>query len=305
VGALAQIFPPETVAAIINIVEGIQQLAGNISEHIPQMKGIAGMFGDYLKGPWMSTVTNVLKGIGDAIKTLAQFWKQHGDEIMAVVRYLAAVILSVMTVAAATFSAVWTAAVWTFRNIIAPLAGFFAGVAAGIIGVVSGLVGGVIAFFQQFQRIPQVVQMYFNMAVAYIRGLAGQFSSAGSSLINGLISGIQSAASRIYNAVVGPIQNALAGVRNTLGIHSDSAVMQEIAKHVWGGFATGTKEAAPGAVSSMTSAISNITNVGGSTIGGRIGGITIHVYETKNASATADEIVRQLSRRLNFQGVRI
>ncbi|MFD3006323.1 phage tail tape measure protein [Thermus tengchongensis] len=84
-----------------------------------------------------------------------------------------------------------------------------------------------------------------GQALAFVRGLAGQFLEAGRAIVQGLTQGILSLAMAPVNAVKELGGKAITALRNLLGIRSPSRVFAEIGAMTALGMAVGLEGAAP------------------------------------------------------------
>lgn len=185
----------------------------------------------------------------------------------------------------------------------------------GIVGIGAALVlvvGSIIAFqvaivYALYTAIDtvvtagQVISDTLGQAWDYVTGLftADNAMAIATALIDGLVGGITGGAARVIEAVSGLGSGAIDGIKGVLGIHSPSAVMQELGGYTAEGFEAGVNDGADGA----QAAIGNVVSPP-ATAGAKGGGGTVQVtigpgaVVIQGAGANAAEIQEMLESKL-------
>ncbi|MCL4544298.1 MAG: hypothetical protein M1118_06830 [Chloroflexi bacterium] len=111
----------------------------------------------------------------------------------------------------------------------------------------------------------EVVQTLLDTVLSLVRGFAPEFAQAGEDLIEGLKQGILRVAGDIAQAARSVVENAINAAKAALGIHSPSAVFQEIGQQTVAGFVAGVASqmgAAQEAVRGLATAVQQPFGIG-------------------------------------------
>jgi phage-related protein len=222
---------PAALSAFAASVQGtLSALAGAIA---PQAQALA------------ETVTGILGGVW---KTVADFWAQHGEQIVADVRTIlggilsavqavAPVILTVLMFAFQTLLAV-VQAIWpAIQQIIASVLNVIAALIHLFASMIRGDWEGVMSALQSIaENIWNIILSIFQGALAALRAIVGQiiglfrgvdWAGIGRGIIEGIRDGILSVAQSIADAAAAVVRNAIESAKRALRIRSPSRVAAE------------------------------------------------------------------------------
>lgn len=109
-GALQMIFPPEIADAIMNVFNSVANLGSAFQEQMPAMRKVGEDFMAWVVPALKDALPQILNNIATILNTLAEFWREWGDEIMAVVSVVMKTIGAIIGAEATMFTGVLAAA---------------------------------------------------------------------------------------------------------------------------------------------------------------------------------------------------
>jgi hypothetical protein len=188
------------------------------------------------------------------------------------------------------------------RVVLIALAAVAVVLAAGVAFLVFVLVG----LITPFLLFAVMVRQGYLLTMQFLRGLdvlragfsSGRWAEAGANLVTGIITGMKAGVARLRAAVTSLASGALDTFRSALGIHSPSTVFAQLGLAIPQGVAEGIESGATeatGAASNMVStATTNVSQVGGPSRSVTVGEIHIHVGAGEGGEDTARRVTDAL-----------
>lgn len=108
-GNVASLFPPEVLAQIQPLIDAVMNLGAAFQEQLPAMQATAETFIASIQASFGEQAPQVIANLTEAVNTLAAFWREWGDEIMAVTGVVFTVIADTIMGAITLVSGIITA----------------------------------------------------------------------------------------------------------------------------------------------------------------------------------------------------
>lgn len=115
-------------------------------------------------------------------------------------------------------------------------------------------IDSVLDFTDIFEKIEPALSKGIESVKKWISSLKDDFGNVASNILDGLVNGLGKGVSTVWNAVVNIGKTVIEAIKNILGIHSPSTVMEEIGNNTIQGFTNGISDG----VKSITDLVVNI-----------------------------------------------
>ncbi len=273
--------------ALQPVIEAVLNVVGAFRDNMPVVQQTVSEMVAFVIGQFNTLSPTLIANVSETLNQLATFWREHGDEIMAVVKvafeFITVTVGGAMTLVSGliasalalingdTVSATemmkntWT----TFMNSVLSIVGSnmdkfkadWAGdweLAKVIVTTLWTQIKDAIA--AKLMEVTSGIQTAIIGAVNWLRDMIPQFVSVGNALIDGIRDGIAAATAGMIAAAVGALQAAIDAVRNAVGIHSPSTVFAGIGANLMTGMAAGITGSAAQPAYAMANAISTVTH---------------------------------------------
>lgn len=229
------------------IVGAAQNVAAAFTESMPMVQAEVGKMTAFVKDQFDRLSPTLIANVTTTLNNIAEFWREHGDEIMAVVgfafRFIFGTIGGTLTlitgiVAAATalLNGNWRGAGEILKNTTKTFMN-------GILGIVGTDLNSFTATWRNnFEMAKLIVTTVFNNIVGFIQGKLGEFTGFGRAIIQGLIDGMNAMLGALIGAATGAIGAVLNAIKALLGIASPSKVMFDMGVNTGMPFAEGMAE---------------------------------------------------------------
>ena len=236
----------EKLPALINAITNI---GAAFQEQLPAMRAVGEDFMNWLAVAFGATVPQLIENITGALNALAEFWREWGDEITAIVGFTFKLVGVVIGGALLILSGVITAALqlltgdWRSAwNTVTDTIKAFWNLALSLVG--TNLKEFLNVWKTNLDMAKLIVTTIFRNIVEAIGEKISEFVTLGKSIIGGIVSGIQDAVAGLVSAAVEAALAALAAAKKALGIKSPSALFRdEIGKQIMAGMALGIRDA--------------------------------------------------------------
>jgi hypothetical protein len=189
----------------------------------------------------------LIENITTTLDGLAAFWREHGDEVMAVVKIAFAFVATFVGVTLTTLSGIVAA---TMQIISGDWSGAWQTVqdtARTFMQAVLNLVGTDLATFistwrTNFDLAKLIVTQTFQNIMDWIKARLEDFKQLGAQILLDMIAGINSITESLEQSILGPIRAIIRKAKDILGIGSPSSVMREIGVNMMQGLGEGLSE---------------------------------------------------------------
>lgn len=245
-------FGEDAYKAFIAVVGAFMDLKRAFDEHKPAIQkainDIKGYIGDLLKiiGPDAKTaIAGMIQTFAIALRELAKFWHEHGDEIIAVISFI---FKTIITIVALMFD-LWSAKQRIFNDI---WKGDWQDVTKVIYSTIDNALRMILGLFginldalhTMAFRLGQALAQPFKDVFSQLNSLVGQFFNIGQNIISSILQGINSAGYQVSQTLTNIVNSAIAAIKATLGIASPSKVGINLGKAIPEGLAEGIRNAA-------------------------------------------------------------
>ena len=237
----------EILPAIQPVISAAQNVAAAFSESMPMIQASVQAMADFVLEQINILSPTLIANISTTLNSLAEFWREHGDEVMAVVKtafafvatFIGATLTTISGVVAATMQIIngdWSGAWQTVQT-----------TATTFMQAVLNLVGTDLETFistwrTNFDLAKLVVTQTFTNILSWIRDRLIDFKRMGAQILLDMIAGINSIAEDLAESILGPIRRIIAKAKEILGIGSPSGVMREIGVNMMQGLGEGLSE---------------------------------------------------------------
>lgn len=278
----AQVQFTNLIAFFQPVIDAATNLAAAFIESMPMIQTYVNDMVVFVQGLIAQFAPAIVANVTTALNTMAEFWRAHGDEVMAVVnfvfRVVATVIGGTLTLISGIITAtlqfvtgVWAAASTLLHGDTATawaaiqLAVFTAlqtilSTITTILDAALGIVGTDLESFRAvwegvFTQVTIIVTTMFNNfkvwvsqgildAIAAAQAIVGGFVDLGRAIVQGMISGVVNAAGGLAQAAINAVNAAIAAAKAAVGIESPSRVaMEEVGQPLGEGIAAGLMKA--------------------------------------------------------------
>jgi phage-related protein len=248
------------------IVDALSGLFMVIQSTMPRIKQYGADMWAFLQGAFSAVGPTIIGNISTVIKTIADIWAKHGEEIMAVVNFMFRTIVAVIGGAMAIISGVITAGMKIVQGIInvvsAVIKGDWQGAWDAIVNMLKGVwltIGGALTAFMNmalsivgtnlkaftgvwvsnFNALKTIVSKSLDNIVGAIVVYIANFIKAGKDLITGLGKGAETAIVSVIAKIKGYASSIIDAVKAILGISSPSKVFMNIGVNMMRGWEKG------------------------------------------------------------------
>lgn len=273
----------------------LQAVMGGLINEVGGM--FAGVFTPARIEGLVTTVARVLPPLFEAMRLIG------GAFFQGLMRGLAPV-LSAMSGLGGTDGTNLIAFGQLFGETLGRIVGFSASVVAGLVavgGAATALVGSFMTVVEGFYNLPTTIITFLGgLGTSLGDTLFTTFSGLGTRMVDGLVSGITGGVSRVTGAVTGLAGSAITSVRDTLGIHSPSAVFAELGGNTAEGFERGIHGRAAGVRSAVSAMVAPPDLAGAGNAAAGRGTFQIFIEGAgREASAIVDEIEERVGLRFD------
>lgn len=243
-GAMASFFPPELLARISGLIAllqplwaAVQNLVAAFVESGPEIRAAAEEIWQGIQNAFSENGPVIIDNLTDIINSLAELWRDHGDQIIAIVS---------------------TAIQWIIQALVGGttfLTGLVSGFLKGLTGDWDGAWNTIKRSTETFasgimrlmgttlEQVRQTWARNLEMLVAIVILLWQKMFNAGKNIVNGLKSGIQSQWASLVSWLKAQIAALVAMINAALKIRSPSGVFAEIGAQMMAGMAQGIQGA--------------------------------------------------------------
>lgn len=216
---------------------------------------------------------------------IKQFWHDHGQQIMAIVKAFFNVIVTVI-------STVMTIIKDIIKLVTDIIKGDWKAVWADVVQLLKDAIVGIFNILISLAVLAKRATDYINSEVVDL----------GKSLILGIISGILSMGGAFQKAITDVVKNGLNAAKNFLGIHSPSTVFaEEVGKPISQGIGKGITDAAGtahGALNSLLGDMGGSGSTAGSLAGLGAGGGGGIIFDFRGSQMMSDRDMETLAQKL-------
>ena len=270
--------------AVQPVADAARNVASAFGESMPMVKtyvndmvafvqGQINILMPFLQTNFGATLQNLVALVSGMLNSLAESWRQHGDQVMAVVnfafRVVAATIsgvLMLISTSVQVFSALvigywtaqtqllegdWRAALQTILSTGVTIFGQIVAFAQNFMNSVLSIVG---TNLEQFKTVwgnnldaaYQILTRVWDSIVSTLKQKVGEFVSVGASMVAGIKQGIENAVQGLIDSAVGAVRSAIDAAKRAAGIRSPSRLAAEqIGQPLGEGIGVGLLESLP------------------------------------------------------------
>ena len=261
---------PGALAAAQAAVQPVADAAANLAQafiaSLPLIRETVGEMVAFVQAQFAALSPVLIANVSSTLNSLAEFWRAHGDEIMAVVKiafeFITVTVGGTLTLVSGLLSAAmaaingdwsgaWTtiqATTTTFMNSVLSIVGTdletFTATWSANWEMAKIIVSTVWTAMQD--SIAATLGGIADQVMASIWGIIGSiqatiadFTAIGSAIIAGIQSGIDGAVSGLIASAVGAVASAIGAAKAALGIRSPSSVFADIGSQMMTGMAQG------------------------------------------------------------------
>lgn len=288
----------QTETALQPVILAAQNVANAFIQSMPMIQKYVSDMVTFVLGLFRQMSPELITNVTTTLNSLAEFWRNHGEQIMAVINFafrviattiggtlvlVSGIIASALQLINGDWQGAWNTVVNTLKT--------FMNMALSIVGtnldefisvwrkdfemaqliittvfnlIVSTIKEKVTAFVTAIQT--GVAQVKLNIATTFndilngIRDKVNEFVSVGQAIIDGIKQGIGNAVSGLVQSAIQAVMSALDAAKNALGIHSPSTAFAEVGKNIMAGMSQGITQGTQGTLNAMNNSVSQITN---------------------------------------------
>lgn len=305
--SLNNLIPSDMKNSLTGLSEAFKNLRAAFVEQLPQMKAQGEEFAAWLKTAFGETGTQLLNDLSASVNALAKIWREHGDEIMAVVSFIAKVAIATIGGALTILGGIVTAGLQllsgdfsgAWNTILNSIKSFW-NLSLSIVGM--NLDEFLSMWSKNLDMLKIIVVKSIENVLVSIGTTTLDFIDAGFNLIDGMRQGIVNAASGLLDAVKKLMGDVMREAQNLLGIHSKSVKFEWLGEMSGEGFNAGLQKMMPNFDSLMGGLVPSMVTAsplaaGGMGGGTTIGSINLTVNGTSDPQETARLVIRELQDR--------
>lgn len=244
--AMSELLPPGTLEAIQPIVDAVYNLRDAFVESWPMIQEVGAELLAWMQETLGTVGPQIIENFASIINGLAELWRQHGDEIITVVKYA-------WEIAFATITGTLTLLSGIIATVLQFITGDWQGAHDTMIGTLQTFMDMVLSIagtnLEEFTAVWKnnlnmaklIATTVFNNIVTKLTEFISKFVMIGQNIVQGMIDGIRSKIQDLVAMAVAAARAAIAAVEEFLGVDSPSKVFAEIGKYTMEGFALGIK----------------------------------------------------------------
>lgn len=270
---LSYLFGPEAAAAIGKVLDYLSPLTGAFQNLFNAFVSSGPMVMTAMSGMWQFLVDTaaqvapvLMAQISGTLNTIAQFWTDHGAQVMAIISTAWQLIITTIggaliliggavQWAVTMISGLWDAAcmllsgnwqgAWTaIQNTSAAAQAILYQAFTDFMNLVLSLVGLDLQQFNQiwsdnFEMAKTILQTIFDNTITYLQGVISRFYDIGMQLITGLWEGMKNRVAAVEAWLTEVWQRIMAMAEDIFGIQSPSKVFAGIGKNIMLGMEKG------------------------------------------------------------------
>lgn len=177
--------------------------------------------------------------VGTVLRTIAEFWREHGAQIMAVIKPLWTLITTVVTTALKVIGGIVKASLQVINgDWKGALNTLWEAAKTLFSGLVKAFEAGLHAFASAFNALDKILNDVGKRVVEAAKGL-------GAAIVQGLVNGINAGVKFVNDAGSSMADSLVTAVANRLVMHSPSRVFMGLGANVAAGFALGILSGTP------------------------------------------------------------
>lgn len=256
-------------ASIQPLIDASMNVADAFSDSMPMIQAAVSVMVDFVIGQFEALSPTLIANVSSTLDSLATFWREHGDEIIATVTFAFELITVTVGTALTILSGlvasglalingdteqateIWRSTFTTVMDNILSLVGTdldtFVSDWSGTFAMVDDIVN--IGIAQVGNAILSGLQDTIDGALIFI----SSFSDLGSAIMDAIVASIQAGASGVINAILGALQDAIDSAQALLGISSPSKLAM---KTIGAPFSKGIAEGILAGIKGIDSAVS-------------------------------------------------
>jgi len=231
--AITNLLPPEVMAQIQPFIDSVQNLANAFIEKMPQMQAAGENFTTWLQGAFTIIGPQIMANLTTALNSMAEFWRAHGDQIIAIVTFVFQILIATIGGALTLLSGIISAALQLLNGDWQGAWQTMQDTFASFMNLVLSIVGTNLEEFttvwrnnwNMLQLIVSTVTMQITSGfqtwiinlINTLQGYYATFRELGVGLVNHMLLGITSMVAQVLNTVTDMVKNAIAAAGRALG----------------------------------------------------------------------------------------
>jgi phage-related protein len=282
--------------AIQPVWDAVKNLFAAFIESGPQAQAEMGTFADWLLENLIPTITVLAGNVATILNNMAEFWREHGANIMAILRVAFQTIVAIV-------SSVWEVITGIFSVFSSILVGDWSAVWATIQGVIESIAQKILTIMgTSLEELRATWADNFRMMLMIIVGLGFKIYNAGKNLVQGLWNGIKAKWNQLKDWFEQKVLDLLGTFTKLLKLGSPSGLFKQYGEWMMEGLAQGIDGATMKPQLAMAGSVPGLMGAAGGAASGAagIGGapvyLTINIDGARDPKAVVDEIMRRLRR---------
>ena len=227
-------------------------IAAAFGESMPMVQGAVQVMADFVSAKFAELSPVLIANVTSTLNSIAEFWRAHGDEIMARVT----IAFQFITVTIGTAMALLSA---TVASVLAIINGDWAGAGEIWKSTLTTVMDSILS----------IVGTDLDSFIASWQGTFSLAEEIVSTVFNNIVQGIQNKVGELVVAALNAANSAIAAIRGAFGMHSPSTIGIGIGQNLMASMAQGILDGMGqpiGAMRAASSAVANSTvNSGGNT----------------------------------------
>lgn len=291
--AMRDLLPPEVAESVNRFVDdllnsplaaALKDLVAAFQEQTPALQEEASKIGKFLQEGMGPQGALLLQNITSTVQSMADIWREHGDEIISVLGFVFRTILVIvggavnllvglvaagMKLLSGDWQGAWEIVKTTVTGILTSIATLF-GTNLENLRVTCLQLAAIVLFAMLSvgnavrDNITGLRDKFvdgFNGAVDGVRTFVDKFREMGAGIVNGLITGVRDNMQKFIDYITEQVSSIVQNVLNALGIGSPSKVFADIGQNMMAGMAQGIGAGATMPQMAVANAVAGVTNI--------------------------------------------
>lgn len=301
---LGDIVPPDVAAAIQNLFDALGSSGPQVQTSMGQIQTSTQQMGASLtdtfskvsaviSGPALS---DSVSGVANLLNSLAGFWREHGDQIIAVITTISTAESSMMTtglnMAIGIIGGLLAIITGTFKATTQIIQGDWGGAFQTLSDTANNALNAVlIGAGTSLGQLQTVIAEKLNGAIAWLRTKVADLVAVGKELMAGFVVGIEQGALGLIAAMVNAVNNAIQAAKDAANIHSPSEATAELGDYLMQGMGVGVGRSAYIPASAMAGAMYGTVSSNTTTISAPV---TVQARDALDAELITRRVVQRI-----------
>jgi phage-related protein len=322
----------EIMALIQPLMDAFGELGSAFRASLPAIQEMFGRVKDAAQASFGAALPAIFANLTVAVSTITEFWKAHGEEIIAALEFTFRTIVAVVSGALVLVTGIirvglqllsgvfdffgklmkgdWEGAWLSIQNTAAAVWATIVTTFNGFMNAVLGAFGTNFEAFkaqwsENWEMLKTITGLLWDKIVQGIKDKVAEWKAIGKSIVDGLKQGLIDNWNGVIKWLKDAAQRLIDSVMNMFDMKSPSGVFEDIGENLTKGLAIGITGGIAAPVKSMEGMASSLTSAAaGAGSGGGFGGsIVINVSGAGDPREVARQVARELTSQLKMQGL--